>query len=371
MAMTARDYFFSVVAPEYAGLSYQAAHQNGIASFIEQSGLPRDECAKVMAKAVNHAACYSNDLLVEMLMKDLISSSSAALRERLSRMFVAKLDDYEANAAALWAEGAYEGDLIFFNVGLSDACFQYATVYCEFARLFGAHSFEASQENREIEVMLAEHVLQLAAAQDRWSRLGKVRLARRDVINSTLEIEKQAAGLVMCACKFILGHEVSHHILGHTEADMYPLAFIEDLPERCKYWNRTEQASHQQEFQADASALTMTLQSPCSGAKAERQREFEAVMGCLLTFTVLGQLVGNVRGISSSHPSVSSRFDQCLEILQATCTQNIRGTILLFKRFQVLLRITQRKGLGCRWRDDVISEWWVRCKERYDKLPTE
>jgi len=167
-----------------------------------------------------------------------------------------------------------------------------------------------------------------------------------------VDFGEAVALLAQCADKFILRHEVSHHILGHTETGGRPLSYIEDLPAHCKYWKKLAPASHQQEYEADASALAMTLQAPCPDIEVKRQREFETAIGALLTLTVIGQLVGDVDDVTPSHPSVSSRFDQCLEILRVICkhnVNNVKGTIFLIKRFQTLLWITQRKGLGRRW----------------------
>ena len=350
--MNARDYFFTVVAPEQAGRSYQAAHQYDVGKIIKQSrlGIPPEEYAQAMEKAIGHIPNRSNDLLIERWMEELIRSVPDTLRKRLESMFVAKLRDFRANAEALCAEESYEGDLIFFNVGLSDLCLQYAIVYYESVHLTGERLSPKIARIEGLEEEFIEHISKLTAAQDRWDRLGEIRLTFEDAIFSSHEIESQAGGLAECANKFILCHEISHHILGHTAAGDRPLSFIENLPDHCKYWKRKMQLSHQQEYEADASAIVMTLKTHSLDTEADSSREFRAAIGALITLTVLGQLVGDVDNSTPSHPSVKSRFDQCLDILQATCKhETIRGIVLLIKRFQVLLWTIQRKGLGRHW----------------------
>jgi len=187
-------------------------------------------------------------------------------------------------------------------------------------------------------------------------------------IFSSYEIESQAAGLAKHANKFILCHEISHHILGHTATGDRPLSFIEDLPDHCKYWKRVEQSSHQQEYEADASAITMTLQTHGLDSKAQHKREFEAAIGALITLTVLGQLIGDVDDVTPSHPSVKSRFDQCLDIIHARCKhETIRGTVFLIKRFQTLLWAIQQKGLGRHWAEAGNPVETIREEQEYPR----
>lgn len=349
--MTARDYFFKIVAPEHAGRSYHAVHRYNPAQMAKQShsGIPAKVYEQIMAKAIDHIPFRSNDILTEQWMKELIALAPVELKPRLENMFIAKLRDYEANAAAL-CDADYEGDLIFFNVGLSDLCFQYAIIYYEFIRLFGEHfSPDDAPRIEGLKAILTDHVAKVASAQDRWDRLGAVRFAPDDVINSSGEIEQRAAKIAGFTDKFILCHEISHHILGHTEPGTRPLVYVDSLPDHCKYWRKATLQSHQQEYEADASALIMTLQAHCADVETERQRELQVVIGGLLTLTVLGQLVSDVDEVTPSHPSVSSRFDQCLDVLRSACKYETRAIFYIVKQFQALLWHTQRKGLGRRW----------------------
>ena len=154
MAQTARDYFYSVVAPEHAGHTYQTVHQHEIyqeetarhnQGEFEHLGLPVEHQREVLERIRAHVPFRSNDFLIESYMTDLLESAPATLRLRLETMFVAKLKEFDANAGALCSEGKYEGDLIFFNVGLSDACYQYAILYYEFIRLVGERQRNADE----------------------------------------------------------------------------------------------------------------------------------------------------------------------------------------------------------------------------------
>ncbi len=337
--------------PEHTGKSYQAAHQYDRAELAKRSsvGMPPEQYEQIIEMAIRHVPCRSNDVLLERWIEELIQLVPDDLKARLKKMFVAKLRDFEANAAAI-CDASCDGDLIFFNVGLSDACYQYAIVYYEFVRVFG-DQFAPDDTGRivRLKAELYDHLAQLAIAQKRWDRLGVVEFEVKDVVNSSLEIEGHPANIAGLADKFILRHEISHHLLGHTETGAQLLSYVDNLPEHCKYWKTVVQKAHQQEYEADASALTMTLQTQSLDVVTRRQREFDVVVGALLTLTVLGQLVREVNEATPSHPSVSSRFDQCVEILRSVCQHEIRALVYLMKQFQVLLWSTQGKGLGHRW----------------------
>lgn len=351
--MTAREYFFKILAPDHKRQSYAAVYHNHLPDLV-RPGRDPEECRAAVAKAVNHIPTRSNDFLIERSIEDLISRVPADFRARLENMFVAKVQDFEANAAALGSGGDYEGDLILFNAGLSDVCGQYAIVYYESVSLF-INRLRPEVLGHGVELdQLEEHLLLLKTAQERWDKLGVIHLHREDLIYSTFEIDSVAAYLTTHAIRFILCHEIAHHILGHTGNHMNLLSHLDKLPERCKYWKTTTLESHRMEFEADACALAMTLEHRQLDLETAQQQEREIGVGALLTFTVLGQLVHNVDQVTSSHPSISSRFDQCVEILRATCKEDIELYLLLIKRFQEMLWVAQGKGLGRRWSEEEL-----------------
>src|SRR4030043_147434 len=355
--LTARDYFYKFVAPEQLNKSYQAAFQerdlsqlpnglpNGVPSFSTQED--------AFKKAVNHAPNRSNDILIEHYIENLIKLAPAKLKSRLEGMFVAKVKDLIANAAAQHSRGNYDGDLIFFNVGLSDACYQYAILYYEFIRLVdeGKRRGDRHPEIVQLTKSVTEHTIKIAIAQRRWNREGLVQFTWDDVVYSRPAMEGYAITIATYSDKFILYHEIAHHILGHTKLGNSPFTFLENLPDICKYWRNTMSKKHMQEYEADAAALLMTLQTRSSNLQEERDKELSIAVGGLLTLTIIGQFARHVDKASIDHPSVSSRFDQCVAILKESCTYetSIGEIIDDIKRFQILLRKSQGWGLGCRW----------------------
>jgi hypothetical protein len=186
---------------------------------------------------------------------------------------------------------------------------------------------------------------------------GVISLEHADVIiGSTKSAEAKAVSVATYMDRFILYHEVSHHILGHTDQGLNPFSFIEELPDICKGWMTTAIKSHRQEYQADAGAIMLTLQRRSSDHAVEQQKEFEITLGCLLCMTVIGQLVQDVNKSSPTHPAVSMRFDRCVSVINECCRYEepgiLRKVIEDIKRFQFLLAKTQGYGIGTRWAED-------------------
>jgi hypothetical protein len=114
-------------------------------------------------------------------MEDLICRVPVGLGARLKKIFVAKLRNDEPNAAANCSTGSYDGDLIFFNVGLSNVCHQYAVVYYECVRLIANHVCPNLALHTEGLKGVVEHISKLTTAQDRWDKLGYIRLTPKQL----------------------------------------------------------------------------------------------------------------------------------------------------------------------------------------------
>ncbi len=349
--ITARDYFYQVIAPEHGYKSYQEVYHRFDPNTLPASlPPPLIRGLDIGSEIRTHVPQRSNDFLIEHYMEEIIRLAPRTLHARLDRMFTAKIRDLDANAAALANRGSYDGDLIFFNVGLSDACFQYAILYYEFIRLISerTHLGRDHPKIMELTTSVQEHAIKLAVAQERWNKEGIVGLTPDDVIFSDEEVEGKAITIATFADRFILYHEISHHIFGHTDQGMNLFAFIDELPDKCKGWTTTEIESHTHEYQADAGALLVTLKERSSDTEKEKDKEISIAVGGLLVFSVLGQFVEDIDSSSDTHPPLSSRFDRCVDILREYCInkQLINDIIDDMKRFQYLLWTLQKRGLG-------------------------
>lgn len=353
--INARDYFFTFIAPEHAGRNYQAVYHSGLREAANREEANKEEVERIWpsggdpSPALEHVPNRSNDSLIEHYMTNLVAEAPTELRARLEKTFVAKVRDFEANAAAVCHSDEYSGDLVFFHVGLSDVCFQYAILYYEFIRLIAERhkNDDATTEVERLRTLVEQHTTKLAIAQARWNAEGEIRFTHQDVVRSDSDLEGYAVSVATFADQFILCHEIAHHFLGHTSGGS--MSLLERVPEDCRFWAKTPNQSHQQEYEADAGAIVMQLGQ--NGSGVGETRELEVCVGSLLTLTVLGQLVPNVDHATLTHPSVSSRFDQVLGILSRKCEAQgqLNAVVGDFKRFQTLLHGIQGRGLGGRW----------------------
>jgi len=362
--ITARQYYYEAIAPEERGQNYHRFHQMQLYK-DEELGLLQliaDEKERDQEKSwlFDHVPNLSNCALLEENIKELImrAGDNTQIMKRLSQMFVAKRRDLHPDAYATSTRREYFGDLVFFHVGLSDACFQYTSLFAELAYLKQLH-YQLGDDAplvKHLTQIAASHASKLALAQQKWKiERDYVKLDDETVVevekSSIARVAEIAAGLSVQTDKFILGHEIAHHLLGHTGKANDGMRIIESLPTSCQFWQNMP-AEHAREFQADALAVCLVTgmvdpQSIAQRQKAQEKFAIQACFGALLTITVLGQFSPDIIIASRSHPSIIDRFEQCRCILMLlTHTEVFNAIEEDILHFQHLLYTSQRCGLG-------------------------
>jgi hypothetical protein len=358
--MSAREYYYKVIAPEERGQNYQQVYQR----YLYESGQPFSN-NEIQNQILSYVPHLSNDALIEAHIQELIrrNGNSARLQQRLSQLFVAKRKQFQPEAYSASAKRThhYSGDLAFFHVGLSDACFQYTTLFAELIYLKQLR-YKLDDNNPLVKYLvhvISEHTNQLAIAQEKWKMEGDyidldfttVLEVEKLAIPDVTDVTNVAVNVAGHTDKFILGHEIAHHVLGHTGQENDGLEIIQSLPPTCQFWQNATKG-HAREFQSDALAICLVagVANPWNESQRRQVEEeiaVEASLGALLTMTVLGQLSANVVKASETHPSIRDRFEQCRHILGVFVPPDIYNAIeddVL--RFQHLLFISQGHGLG-------------------------
>lgn len=333
--MSAREYYYKFMAPDEMGKNY-SEYNNIIRRSIEDT-----EYSALIEVILNHIPQKSNDILIEHIIDELISYSDGAIKERLEKVFVFKRRDFIANAGALNSRSEHDGDLIEFNVGLSDAAFQYCT-------LFDAMILtkEQAYNNYAAPSHLLKMSQKLADAQARWSEnFGHIQLSPEDVLlpNENLkQTDDRPANIARCTDVFILAHEFAHHMLNHTsKGDDYRLllnrCFSRPQPDGWESFS----SEWQQELAADTAAIGLI-----TGTVGTASNEVTAALGSLLTMTVLGQLVEDVDAGTDTHPPVMLRYKNCITTLLAVSSYNYYPIVRDMANFQRILFRIQNRGLG-------------------------
>ena len=324
----AREYYYSVIAPEEEGKNYsEVYHQNPIENFEylqEYEEMNKGSGHKIDPNSIyDHIPFLSNCPLLESLFKEMLSSVDSTLENRLAKMFIAKRHDLKFNAGALPGDKEYLGEIIFFMVGLSDACYQYSQLFAEILTLKVLRS--GKEKNSEVIQQqiyyVADQAITLANAQKYWITDGNhIIIKLREELflkSSSFEAAQIAGGVSTFTDLFILGHEIAHHLLGHLGNMNIGDIYLEKLPEDCKFWLEASK-KHSKEFKADA--LALLLISGITKSNVDQQSKntliIHSVLGALLTLTVSGQVIGDLTASTITHPSIENRFKQCRRIFE-------------------------------------------------------
>lgn len=363
--INAKDYYYEYIAPEEKGTNYQSAHHAHLYKrWREQpDAAPEGFDESQVERYLNFEPEHSNDFLLNEALKIISGTVDKELADVLNSFFIAKRNIKDAHAEAAVKRGKYVGDIVFFYVGLSDACSEYALLFSKFYGLsLKIEDFERTIKDT-VKLVETLEVLNLGASSQKVD-LNFIRQRKDDVIKDqktewvtefavdairlclsqtqwTVDgnyiqfnplfipnpfIDGKSATLAFFTDKFILSHEIAHHLLGHTGSSKVVSNLLETVSVACGKSTRSSEL-HVREFQADALALMMTAGLTVKGefegehVGINRDRKAllaDATIGSLLTLTVLGQAAGDMNFSTKTHPSAQQRYDNCLEIIKAS-----------------------------------------------------
>ncbi|MBI2769527.1 MAG: hypothetical protein HYX47_07885 [Burkholderiales bacterium] len=338
MAVSAREHYYNNVAPEEDSKNYQQVHQ----SYIYED---RQDPSSV--RVYSHVPRYSNDLLIEQYVTELLELVAPPIAPRLRGVFVAKRLNFFANAGALHAKEKYEGDLIFFYVGLSDVLFQYAILYEEFQTLTRARTAlgDDAADTKELFVELCRDIQKLSEAQIDWGiNRNEIRFQDETVLVPAPKVEGRAATVATLMDKAVLRHEIAHHLLGHTSSGS---DLSDQLRQPIEHF--LKDAGHSSEHNRELEADLCGIYLPMSGQRHVEpdQLGFEVALGTLLAQTALAQLKASIHLSSVSHPSWKVRHQLSIRALREFYPlPGYEAALSGVSRFQALLYLVQQRGLG-------------------------
>lgn len=319
MQRSARQFYYEVLAPEERGMNYAQINYRWLndTRVLEKyrhvstfGQLQQPEVQESLERVRSFVPALSNDVLLNRIVDELIRNTDGPIQAYLKTIFVAKRNDPLENAAALVNSEEYQGDLIMFYVGLSLACHEYANLFAKFIQHKLAD--ESDRKQKAILDELTAEAGKLFTAQTKWRAEGdQVKLDLRTILAD----DPMGATIAHMTDRFILCHEISHHLLGHTGKSDIASHFFEKLPAHARKWIGKSK-EHARELQADALALILAsgFLTP-RNAHAEDQVA-DVALGSLLTLTVLGQASG-MNTVSATHPSARDRLSQCVSIIES------------------------------------------------------
>lgn len=321
--MNARQYYYRKNLRKAVGLSYQRSV--GIKIKSHRFG-------KKIVKLMRHIPRLSNDRLIEHTLLDLINNHiPAEFRARLEYLFVAKINDHLYEARAISNPGMYRGDLIYYYVGLSDGFYEF-TIF--FTKL--------NYVQMEVDSIIKE-CFRLSSMTTYWRESYPKRIdifRKPDDPEETAYMEK-AASIAILMDKFVISHEIAHHLLGHTGKQNDAGCFLDNLPDELKSWQHHSHG-HGKELQADALAvlfmLKMTEDTMKQRSIDNSQDAFNAIIGCLFTLKALIFLSKDPDEVSKEYPSINQRLVSCKTILSYYTNPGLIDTVneKLEKMFDII-----------------------------------
>ncbi|MGX5475380.1 hypothetical protein [Bacillus toyonensis] len=317
--MKARVFYYENFAPNEKGKSYQKVHQHKNFSNIN---------SREAKKILNHIPNLSNDKLLEELAIKIATRNQEDIEIRIRNMFIAKVKSFEANAFAVESKKRYWSDLVFFHVGLSDACFQFCLNLIEFTQLKEGNIDESLKENAKFKAKFFKDIYNLSKNSVKWTENENyIQLEIDTVVEGyNKKIEAKAATMATFTDMFILAHEISHHLLNHTGREHGFRDYLSLVPNEYQMWLKTNNIAHKNEFEADTFAILLLLginpENHKKCLKVEKQLYFEMAFGILFTLEIIA-LLEKKEMDSSTHPAIKDRINNAKNILSLFVSEKI------------------------------------------------
>jgi len=329
--ITAKEYYYSVIAPHEKGRSYQGVYQSGVeeAAMKELRELHNsgffDHFDEKQLSSFEHSPRFSNDGTFEIFMEYLIRNVSSDLKNRLDCTFVARIRDLLPQAWAMHHASVREqtsGELSFVHDGLLRASSRYANLFAEF------FSFKSKEERLpSSSPLLAKSLSGLEINARKWIELSSKWSLTGDMLDlgasssfwdSPPEVKVLTSKFVCDIRMFIMGHELAHHLLGHTGYGCRGGELLAQIPNNTKRWTHV-QPYHAKELQADSLSILLSdriLKAQFGSEKDDSGLSNSLLHGSYLTLAVISQIMGDSNKSTPTHPSVQDRLCQCKEIVE-------------------------------------------------------
>ncbi|MET7308187.1 hypothetical protein ABZS68_13930 [Streptomyces sp. NPDC005571] len=265
---------------------------------------------------------------LEGMLEDLIHIAPNPWKATLRNIFAARVINGEANATA-WS--AHQSGVVEINQGLTNAAIIYATLFSHFydALYTVAVEVDLGMENQEVLGWILEEidngavepVLLADSSSTAWREQKSVYVAHDSltrVPQHRIESYKTAIG---AAEEFALAHEISHHLLGHTDesfrhsAEVFKQinAWIDRANIRDSWSTLNE--SQRQELEADIAAFLLMC-GELSGASS-RELIYKAISGSLISLIAISHINDNWHSENpdDSHPDFYTRYGAIASIV--------------------------------------------------------
>ncbi|MFF3727017.1 hypothetical protein ACFYYM_32155 [Streptomyces erythrochromogenes] len=304
----------------------------------------------------------------EAALDRLIDLAPLPWKATMRNIFVARVAKGDPNATA-WSFRS--SGVVEVNYGFTRAAMIYATIFCQFYDALATIwlDVDLTMEDEGILQMIIDEIDQsalepiLVADSSRASWLGEegVFAAHPALLDLPSRTAVDSYHEAVCAVEeFVLSHEISHHMLGHTEvsfrksSDVARLVdgWISRVDAQGVYLDLNE--SQKQEIQADVAAFLLTCGE--LGGRCDRILLYRSISGAMLALTSLAHITEMWSSSNSedSHPDFVTRYgiiaglivELSKDMPRGEIGDHPRGFLLQFQGFisMVLQAWLYRKG---------------------------
>ncbi|PHA57892.1 hypothetical protein COF07_11810 [Bacillus wiedmannii] len=277
---------------------------------------------------------YSNEFFINSLVLNFLDNAEGKdekLFEELKKVYIGYMGKPGMTAEAMNMDEESDGYLITMNFDI-DLQLQ---LMCKFTSsyLYSLHSNIKKEEVVEQYIDMSENLLYLMnknALLEKMSgqdeKEGMV-LDAKDITHK----EHIATDLLEAGMSFIIGHEIGHHILKHTES------------------NATPDRKRLEEFEADNFGLDLVI-------KGLKRREKNYLFAPLMVILMLALTEAKPDEPSEEHPSLKDRY---LNQLSKLSEYNKELAQELQQIFQILAEWIYKSSIFSNEKDYWDTEWWI------------
>ncbi|MEU6454077.1 hypothetical protein [Streptomyces sp. NPDC047065] len=258
---------------------------------------------------------------LEGMLDNLISVAPATWKATLRNIFAARVINGEANATA-WS--SRQSGVVEINQGFTNAAIVYATLFSEFFDAMRTIVTDVDLGMKDAQILdwvleeidrgVVDPVLLVDEAASAWRKQKAVIVAHgvlTEVPKRRMESYKVS---IAAAEEFVLAHEISHHLLGHTDEQFkHSVAVAQEVDAWMDRANVRElwsalNSSQRSELEADIAAFLLI--SGELGGNLHRGDLYKAISGSMLSLVSLSHISGNWKSEDpdATHPDFLARY---------------------------------------------------------------
>ncbi|MFS0883173.1 hypothetical protein CHH83_26270 [Bacillus sp. 7586-K] len=277
---------------------------------------------------------YSNDFFINsLILNNFIANAEGELFNELKQIYVGVLDSPGVNAEALNKDEDFDGYLIKFNFEME----LNLTLFCDFV----SYHIYGMQISNEIERynLFPEMVEVFMDLIDKNRILKKFEEETHNDIQVDLKSPRVhiASELFEAGMSFVLGHEIGHHFLKHTESDG------RNIVSKLMPKDITSNPLHLDEFAADNFGFDLLI-------RGMKERNDNTLFAPIIVMLMLALFDKTPEEPSQEHPSLRDRY---LNLLRKMSEHNEVVALNLQQIFNEIATWIN-DALGNHWR----TEWW-------------